>query len=55
MDPRNGEILAMVNVPEFDLNNPYELPEGTPENISGEEKQNLLNGIWRKRSAPGCR
>ena len=50
MDPRNGEILAMVNVPEFDLNNPYELPEGTPENISGEEKQNLLNGIWRN----GC-
>lgn len=47
MDPQNGEILAMVNVPEFDLNNPYELPEGTPDNISAEEKQNLLNGIWR--------
>lgn len=40
----------MVNVPEFDLNNPYELPEGTPENISGEETQNILNGIWRN----GC-
>lgn len=50
MNPRNGEILAMVNVPEFDLNNPYELPEGTAENISAEEKQNLLNGIWRN----GC-
>ena len=47
MNPQNGEILAMVNVPEFDLNNPYELPEGTPEDITPEEKQNLLNGIWR--------
>lgn len=50
MNPQNGEILAMVNVPEFDLNNPYELPEGTGENLTAEEKQNLLNGIWRN----GC-
>lgn len=50
MNPQNGEIYAMVNVPEFDLNNPYELPEGTPETVSAEEKQNLLNGIWRN----GC-
>ena len=27
MDPRNGELLAMVNVPEFDLNEPYELSD----------------------------
>lgn len=50
MNPNNGEIIAMVNVPEFDLNDPYALPESTPEDISGEEKQNLLNGIWRN----GC-
>ena len=50
MNPQNGEILAMVNVPEFDLNEPYELPEGTPENLTAQEKQNLLNGIWRN----GC-
>lgn len=50
MNPKNGEILAMVNVPEFDLNNPYELPEGTAENLTSQEKQNLLNGIWRN----GC-
>ncbi|MBE5866395.1 MAG: peptidoglycan glycosyltransferase [Lachnospiraceae bacterium] len=50
MNPQNGEIYAMVNVPEFDLNSPYELPEGMPENISSEEKQNLLNNIWRN----GC-
>lgn len=50
MNPNNGEIIAMVNVPEFDLNDPYALPESVPEDISGEEKQNLLNGIWRN----GC-
>ena len=50
MNPQNGEIYACVNVPEFDLNNPYALPEGTPENITFEEKQNLLNNIWRN----GC-
>ncbi len=50
MNPQNGEIYACVNVPEFDLNNPFELPEGTPENISEEESRNILNGIWRN----GC-
>ncbi|MCM1541395.1 MAG: penicillin-binding transpeptidase domain-containing protein [Blautia sp.] len=50
MNPQNGEILAMVNVPEFNLNDPYALPEGTPETVSAEEKQDLLNGIWRN----GC-
>lgn len=29
MNPQNGEIYAMANVPEFDLNHPFELPEGT--------------------------
>lgn len=47
MNPQNGEILAMVNVPEFDLNHPYELPEGTPDTLSAEEKQDILNRIWR--------
>lgn len=51
MNPMNGEIMAMVNVPEFDLNNPYTLPEGVgSENISEEKRQELLNGIWRN----GC-
>jgi stage V sporulation protein D (sporulation-specific penicillin-binding protein) len=50
MDPRDGKILAMTDVPEFDLNQPYELPTGTPENISTKEQQNILNGIWRN----GC-
>ncbi len=50
MNPQNGEIYACVNVPEFDLNNPFELPEGTPENLSEEEQQNILNGLWRN----GC-
>lgn len=50
MNPQNGEMLACVNVPEFDLNDPYGLPEGTSEFLSAEEKQNLLNAIWRN----GC-
>ncbi|MDE6882178.1 MAG: peptidoglycan glycosyltransferase [Lachnospiraceae bacterium] len=51
MNPQNGEILAMANVPEFNLNDPYTLPETVDADaISEEEKQNLLNGIWRN----GC-
>lgn len=50
MNPQNGAILAMANVPEFNLNQPFELPEGTAENLTQEEEQNLLNGIWRN----GC-
>lgn len=49
MKPSNGEIMAMVNLPEFDLNNPYELPEGTKYK-NQQEKQNLLNQMWRN----GC-
>lgn len=51
MKPDNGEILAMVNVPEFNLNDPFTLPEGTAaEGLSGKEKQDLLNQMWRN----GC-
>ncbi|MDE6748282.1 MAG: peptidoglycan glycosyltransferase [Lachnospiraceae bacterium] len=51
MNPQNGEILAMVNVPEFDLNNPYTLPENTEQTaLSAEEEQALLNAMWRN----GC-
>lgn len=51
MNPRNGEILAMVNVPEFDLNNPYTLPEEIEnDSLTEEERQNLLNQMWRN----GC-
>lgn len=46
MNPQNGEIYAMVNAPEFDLNNPYELPEGQ-EDVSEKKKQDLLNQMWR--------
>lgn len=50
MNPQNGEIMAMVNVPEFNLNDPYTLPEGSIEPIGEKEKQNALNGMWRN----GC-
>ncbi|HIW82925.1 MAG TPA: peptidoglycan glycosyltransferase [Candidatus Dorea gallistercoris] len=50
MDPRNGEILAMVNVPEFDLNEPFELNTGSSEGMTDEELQDALNQMWRN----GC-
>ncbi len=50
MNPQNGEIYAMVNVPEFDLNDPYTLPEGSGDNLSPQEQQDLLNQMWRN----GC-
>lgn len=48
MDPQNGEILAMVNVPEFNLNTPYELnTEVAEEPLSDVELQERLNRMWR--------
>ena len=60
MNPQNGEIYAMVNAPEFDLNNPFSLEEASlwqPEDageekggMTAEEQQLLLNQMWRNRS-----
>lgn len=47
MNPQDGRIYAMVNVPEFDLNNPYELNYNVSEELSDEKKNELLNGMWR--------
>lgn len=50
MNPKNGEIYAMVNVPEFDLNDPYTLVSLNGEKIEvpeGGNKQDLLNKMWR--------
>lgn len=45
MNPNNGEIYAMVNEPEFDLNEPYQITQkGT---FSEKEKQDLRNNMWR--------
>ncbi len=50
MNPKNGEILAMVNVPEFNLNDPFTLNTGVDEStLSDEEKQDALNQMWRNR------
>lgn len=50
MNPQNGEIYAMVNVPEFNLNEPYELNTGADEAaLSDEELQDELNQMWRNR------
>ena len=49
MNPQNGELMAMVNYPEFDLNDPFALVGDTGESVSAEEKQNLLNKMWRNQ------
>jgi len=52
MNPQNGELYAMANVPEFDLNQPYVFTEDfaalyNTENLNNEEKSKLLNTMWR--------
>ncbi len=52
MNPQNGEIYAMVNAPEFDLNDPYTLTENMLTNIdsttlSDKQENELLNNMWR--------
>lgn len=58
MNPQDGSILAMVNVPEFNLNDPYTLTEETitlqgitdVDSLSSEQKQDALNKMWRNES-----
>ena len=74
MNPRDGELMAMVNYPEFNLNEPFTLTDAVIENyreaqakkaeqekqngdtaptdagaLTGEEKQTLLNQMWRNQ------
>ena len=58
MRPDTGEILAMTNVPEFDLNRPFELNQAgnlleisvSDNGMTSEERQEALNRMWRN----GC-
>lgn len=51
MNPQNGEILAMVNAPEFNLNDPFTLNVPIDETVMGNtKKQDLLNQMWRNPS-----
>ncbi len=55
MNPQNGEIYAMVNVPEFDLNDPYTLTDPMlsgidPSSLTSEQTNDLLNNMWRNAS-----
>lgn len=48
MNPQNGEIFAMVNVPEFNLNEPYKLKNvKNTDQMSAKKKQEKLNQMWR--------
>ena len=51
MNPRNGEIYACVNVPEFDLNDPFALNvDVDTSGLTDQQKQDLLNQMWRNQS-----
>lgn len=51
MSPANGEIYAMTNVPEFNLNDPFTLPAlSSSEGADDAAKQDALNRMWRN----GC-
>ena len=51
MNPRNGEIYACVNVPEFDLNDPFTLNvDVDTSGLTDQQKQDLLNQMWRNQS-----
>jgi len=47
MNPKNGEIEAMVNAPEYNLNDPYTLNYDPVDNVTGDAYQDLLNKMWR--------
>mgnify|MGYP003276483639 CR=1 FL=1 len=47
MNPQNGEIMAMVNAPEFNLNDPFTLSVDAEVPATDKEKQDLLNKMWR--------
>lgn len=47
MNPQNGEVYAMVNYPEFDLNEPFTLIEQYAEYAGTEEENTYLNAMWR--------
>ena len=50
MNPQNGEIYACVNVPEFDLNDPFALPEEMDiSSMTDQEKQDARNQMWRNQ------
>lgn len=47
MNPQNGEILAMVNAPEFSLSDPFTLTEELPADATEKQKNDALNEMWR--------
>ncbi|MDO5293370.1 MAG: penicillin-binding transpeptidase domain-containing protein [bacterium] len=47
MNPQNGELMAMVNYPEFNLNDPYTLNYNADESLTEKQKTDLLNEMWR--------
>ncbi len=47
MNPKDGQMFAMVDYPEFNLNQPFELTEEYREYAGTDEEQDYLNQMWR--------
>ena len=47
MNPKDGQMFAMVDYPEFNLNQPFELTEEYKEYEGTDEEQDYLNQMWR--------
>ena len=47
MNPQNGELMAMVDYPEFNLNEPFVLTGEYEQYVGTEEEQDYLNQMWR--------
>ena len=47
MNPKDGQMFAMVDYPEFNLNQPFELTEEYREYEGTDEEQDYLNQMWR--------
>lgn len=54
MDPRNGDLLAWVSKPDFDLNDPYAAPPGVESSIwkgsSTADIKILQETVWRNKA-----
>ncbi|MCX7747682.1 MAG: penicillin-binding transpeptidase domain-containing protein [Clostridia bacterium] len=54
MDPRNGDVLAMVSKPDFDLNNPWAAPPGVDAaKWKGDTKEDvkvLFDTVWKNKA-----
>jgi stage V sporulation protein D (sporulation-specific penicillin-binding protein) len=54
MNPKNGDILAMANYPDYDLNNPYTITDSSLlsvwDSLEQSGKSTYLQAMWRNKA-----